>query len=230
MLEFLSFRGKASATANERHERKLRLFAVSCCYGIWKWMPDERCRRGGETAEKQADGLVSEQELEVARNEAGEATDFFVGKATYLSESARAAWYALLDPGFMWVGDVVRSAVRFSASDRVDGYRFSLDTDSEEVGTATLSENTRQIGLLRDIYGNPFCPARIDPVWLTWRGNRIPNLATAIYDDRAFDRLPVLADALEDAGCTEPDLLGHLRGPGPHVRGCWPVDLLLAKS
>jgi hypothetical protein len=52
----------------------------------------------------------------------------------------------------------------------------------------------------------------------------------AIYDERAFDRLPVLADALEDAGCADADLLGHLRGPGPHVRGCWAVDLILGKS
>jgi hypothetical protein len=58
----------------------------------------------------------------------------------------------------------------------------------------------------------------------------IPKLAQAIYDDRAFDRLPVLADALEDAGCTDPDFLGHLRGPGPHVRGCHIVDLLLGRE
>jgi hypothetical protein len=55
-------------------------------------------------------------------------------------------------------------------------------------------------------------------------------LAQAIYEDRAFDRLPVLADALEDAGCTNSDLLGHLRGPGPHARGCWVLDLLLGKE
>jgi hypothetical protein len=68
------------------------------------------------------------------------------------------------------------------------------------------------------------------PVWLCWHGGTIPKLAQAIYDERAFDRLPVLADALEEAGCTDADLLGHLRGPGPHVRGCWALDLLLGKG
>jgi hypothetical protein len=230
MLDFLSFRCKANATAKERDERKLRLFSVACCYGVWDWMPDQRSRMGVETAEKQADGLVSEQELQVARNEAGEVNDFFVGKATYLSESARAAWYALNDPYFMWVSDVVRSAVRFSVSDQVDGYRFSLDTDSEEVRAATLRENARQLGLLRDIYGDPFYPAQVDPVWLAWQGGTIPDLAQTIYDCRAFDRLPMLADALDDAGCTSLDFQVHCREPGPHVRGCWVLDLLLNKK
>jgi hypothetical protein len=57
----------------------------------------------------------------------------------------------------------------------------------------------------------------------------VPKLAASIYEQRAFDRLPVLADALEEAGCTDADILGHLRGPGPHVRGCWAVDLILGK-
>jgi hypothetical protein len=58
----------------------------------------------------------------------------------------------------------------------------------------------------------------------------VPKLARSIYDTRDFDRLAVLADALEDAGCTDAELLGHLRGPGPHVRGCWALDKVLGKS
>jgi hypothetical protein len=85
--------------------------------------------------------------------------------------------------------------------------------------------------LLRCVFGNPFRPTPpIDPGWLGWNGGTVRKLAEAIYDGRAFDRLPVLADALEDAGCTDPELLGHLRGPGPHARGCWSVDLLLGKE
>jgi hypothetical protein len=55
-------------------------------------------------------------------------------------------------------------------------------------------------------------------------------MAQAIYNERGFDRLPILGDALEDAGCTDRDILDHCRGPGPHVRGCWAVDLLLGKG
>lgn len=79
----------------------------------------------------------------------------------------------------------------------------------------------------RCIFGNPFRPVALDP---GWRTEAVVGLATGIYADRAFARLPVLADALEDAGCANADVLGHCRGPGPHARGCWVVDLLLGKT
>jgi hypothetical protein len=65
---------------------------------------------------------------------------------------------------------------------------------------------------------------------LTWNHAAVLAIARHIYDDRAFHDLPIMADALEDAGCTNADLLAHCRGPGPHVRGCWVVDLMLGKS
>ncbi len=85
----------------------------------------------------------------------------------------------------------------------------------------------QQANLLRDIFGNPFHPVALDPAWRT---EAVVALARAVYDDRAFDRLPVLADALEDAGCADADVLAHCRGDGPHVRGCWVVDLILGKA
>ncbi len=84
--------------------------------------------------------------------------------------------------------------------------------------------------LIRDIFGNLFFNAVAAPEWLAWNFGTVPTLAQSIYDDRAFDRLPILADALEDAGCTNAAILNHCRGPGPHVRGCWVVDLLLGKE
>ena len=66
--------------------------------------------------------------------------------------------------------------------------------------------------------------------WLQWDGGTVPNMARAVYEERAFDRLPVLADALEEAGCSEAGLLTHLRGAGPHARGCWAVDRILGKG
>ena len=83
--------------------------------------------------------------------------------------------------------------------------------------------------LVREIFGNLFRPVNVNPAWLVWNDGTIPKLAQSIYDDRAFDRLPVLADALEEAGCTNAEILEHCRGPGPHVRGCWVVDLVLGK-
>jgi hypothetical protein len=81
--------------------------------------------------------------------------------------------------------------------------------------------------LIRDVFGNPFRPVTFDP---SWQSPTVLSLAQGIYEDRAFDRLPILADALADAGCDDAELLGHLRGPGPHVRGCWALDLILGKE
>jgi hypothetical protein len=84
-----------------------------------------------------------------------------------------------------------------------------------------------QAGLLRDIFGNPFRSVTTNPTWLTFN---VVALAEGIYADRAFDRLPILADALQDAGCANPEVLSHCRDGGVHVRGCWVVDLLLGKG
>jgi hypothetical protein len=88
-------------------------------------------------------------------------------------------------------------------------------------------ERRAQADLVREIWGNPFRPVSVPAAWLKWNDGVVPSLARSIYDERAFDRLPVLADALEDAGCRNEHLLGHLRSPGPHVRGCWALDRLL---
>jgi hypothetical protein len=89
------------------------------------------------------------------------------------------------------------------------------------------SECSEQCHLLRDIFGNPFRPVCVDSAWLA---STVLSLATGIYQERAFDRMPILADALQDAGCDNEDILNHCRQPGEHVRGCWVVDLLLGKS
>lgn len=88
-------------------------------------------------------------------------------------------------------------------------------------------EEQSQTTLLRDIFGNPFRPVTFDP---RWRTSDVVGLAQAIYDDKAFERMPILADALMDAGCEEEQIIAHCRGDGPHVRGCWVVDLVLEKE
>jgi hypothetical protein len=101
-----------------------------------------------------------------------------------------------------------------------------LSAASAILQSAEARERERQCHLLRDIVGNPFRPVGIDPLWLSWRDGTIPKIAQTIYEERAFDRLPILADALVDAGCTNEDILKHCREAGEHVRGCWVVDLL----
>jgi hypothetical protein len=103
---------------------------------------------------------------------------------------------------------------------------------------ALVLEKKEQADLARDIFGNPFrAPPAINPAWLTWNDGLVQKLAQAAYEERVLPaghldpaRLAVLADALEDAGCTDADLLEHLRGPRRHVRGCWAIDHLTGKG
>lgn len=88
-------------------------------------------------------------------------------------------------------------------------------------------ENIALAHILREQLGNPFRPSRFEPAWRT---ETVLALAEGIEADRAFDRMPILADALEEAGCDERPMLDHLRGPGPHARGCWVLDLILNRE
>jgi hypothetical protein len=93
--------------------------------------------------------------------------------------------------------------------------------------TYPADELGKQAALLRDIFGDPYNPVTFDT---SWRTEAVIDLARGVYESRDFAPMPVLADALEDAGCADPDILAHCRGPGPHVRGCWVVDLVLGKA
>jgi hypothetical protein len=218
MLEFL--RGKAS-------DRKLRLFACACCRRIWHLLPDALTKEAVETAERYADGLVDQAELIGAgRHIPGyEAGINAVTNAAYLvTLDARLAVYGTSDilPSTVPSNAVQAACKRWEQSGRV------------VVVAAMRSEWEAQSARISDIFGNPFRPVSLAPAWLT---PAVRNLAQAAYDNRLLPSglldnagLAVLADALEEAGCTSADILSHLRGPGPHVRGCFVLDLLLGKE
>jgi hypothetical protein len=95
----------------------------------------------------------------------------------------------------------------------------------------------RQVTILLDIFGTLPRTVTIDPAWLAWNNSYVVTLAQAIYEQRSMPagtldpvRVAALADALEEAGCDDADILAHLRSPGAHVRGCWVVDLILGKT
>jgi hypothetical protein len=218
MLEFL--RGKAS-------DRKLRLFAVACCRRIWHWMIDKRSRRAVELAEQFADGLVSLKHLNEAASAAVEATWTLQDAmdsprpAKWTSEKLAAAMAAEMAAATETNGMVWGTSDGYGSWEEVQG--LLQDEDS-----AMASDDQGSVGtILRDILDNPFRPAIFNPACLT---PTVVSLATSIYEERAFDRMPILADALEDAGCDNADILNHCRQPGDHVRGCWAVDLLLGKQ
>jgi hypothetical protein len=122
----------------------------------------------------------------------------------------------------------------FEDEDLIFHYAYMLEGQFRVKATDSRSKVERSVrvsaghavSLLRDIAGNPI---QVVPLPAGWRTPVVLALAQAIYDERRFVELPVLADALEEAGCMDPAILGHCRGPGPHVRGCWLVDQLLGK-
>jgi hypothetical protein len=111
-----------------------------------------------------------------------------------------------------------RAAASTRLADRVPG---------DERFREQEAECEKQVRFFRDIFGNPFRPVAFDA---RWRTGDVLGVARGIYEDRAFDRMPMLADALMDAGCDSDDILNHCRGDGPHARGCWVVDLVLGKE
>jgi hypothetical protein len=118
-------------------------------------------------------------------------------------------------------------ASQYSAADLIAIAADNGDDGSSAGNAAFERELAAQCGLLRDIFGNPCRPVRLDP---RWRTPAVKALAQAFYEERRFQDLPILADALEEGGCDNAAMLSHCREPGEHVRGCWALDLLLGKT
>jgi hypothetical protein len=191
--------------------RKERLFAVACSRS--ELVQDERLDKAIGVVERCADGLATEDEVQKAWEAAtgmpsGSQRDFALavlglGERSYLGT---VLWYAERLEMAHLPGDPLRN-VNLPAHRKI--WRI-------------------QANLLRDIFGNPFRPVAVDP---SWRTSNVVSLAEAIYTDRAFDGLPVLADALQDDGCDNDLLLAHCRDPNQvHARGCWALDAILAKE
>jgi hypothetical protein len=209
MLEFL--RGRAS-------DRKLRLFAVACARRVCHLMADERSRHAVLAAELYADGLTDRDRLDRARDDAREAKRLFMPPAQVIAWRAACA-----------AQDATRHSGRSAALNcMAESSRAVNVRDTNHCDPAELQQQPR---ILRCIFGPlPFRPVTLAPGILRWNDGTVPTLAQVIYDERHFGDLPILADALLDASCTDAELFGHLRSPGPHARGCWAVDLLLAKE
>jgi len=214
LLEYLI--GRASS-------RKFRLFGCACCRRIWHLLVDERCWNAVGVAERYADGLATEEEMHLARKamvQCRTETALRPGSPAVDSWAFAAAEAVLFDTPFWNPGAASRGAFTAAWTAAEAAWRGAGEEGPE-------AEARRQLPLFRDIFENPYRPGWVDPAWQT---PQVITVAEAIYEERAFDQLPVLADAVEDAGCPDANLLEHLRGPGPHTRGCWPLNLLLGKE
>jgi hypothetical protein len=205
------------------NRRKRQLFACACVRRVWPFIEDSTCRRALIVAERFADGLASEEE----REQADEAVAHGDGRGTPYGPADLAATFAIIsDVDFADVDTVLRHPA-------VNAARFAAEASGKKP-----EEKEFQAALVRDIAGNPFrSPPCVDPAWQAWNDSTVVKLAKAVYEHRPLpdgtldrNRLAVLADALEEAGCTDAELLAHLRSPGPHVRGCFAVDAVLGKG
>jgi hypothetical protein len=195
-------------------DRKLRLFAVACCRRLWPLLADERSREAIEVAERFANGEATEAMLNAAHLTAQAAYEDVYNHSTEEHDYRPAE--AVEGATHPDIRRAVAAAARYAAG---------------AVGEGRGGEEAAQVASLRDLFGPLlFRPVTLAPEVVAWDRGALVRLAQAIHDERRFQDLPVLADALEEAGCTEPEILRHCRGPADHTPGCWVLDLLLGKE
>ena len=197
----------------KKNHRKLRLWACACCRRLGDLLADGRSWDAIAAAERLADGLANKEEVRKARDAAK-----LVPRIRQKLNGTPAEWAASA-PVFL----LHPSAADFSQTATI---RAAIALEEGGV-TARDAEEWVQFELLRDVFGNPFRPVTFDP---EWRTPTAVALARQAYDSRDYSVMPVLADALEEAGCGQADVLAHCRGDGPHARGCWVVDLVLGRK
>jgi hypothetical protein len=197
----------------KKNHRKLRLWACACCRRLDDLLADSRSQNAVAVAERLADRLAGKEEVREAREAAKRVPRIREKLRGTPAEWGASAPVFLLHP----------SAEEFSRTATV---RAAIAM--EEGGVTTRDAEQRvQFELLRDVFGNPFRPVDFDP---RWRTPTAVALAQQVYDSGDYSTMPILADALEDAGCENEDILNHCRSKGPHVKGCWVVDLVLGKG
>jgi hypothetical protein len=211
--EFLTLRErmdaieKAVLLSPQAHHRKPRLFACACARAVWNLLLDPTSQKAVTVAEKHADGWAKDEELIKAQ------TDAQRGVRNYVTTVAR------------WVADPdVWQAFRITPTATIEAYLAAHDPSVINTICAHL------LNCLEDVFGDPGNRNEVEPDWLEWHEGIVRGLAKRIYKERDFHLLPILADALEEAGCDQREIIHHCREHQDHVRGCWAIDLLLGKS
>jgi hypothetical protein len=227
MLEFV--REKVS-------KRKWSLYMCGGCRYIAHLFFDPKSQMAVEVRERYADGQAGQDEMDRAAYYAESPTFGYHFEPTFWTsypDEDRASLHRLVEMGALsssalsggeWrVNEAVRDKL-LAAAHLAEGYCHLILESIPKVDWPGPS-------LCRCVFGNPFRPpSPLPPTVLAWNDSTVRRMAQGIYDDRSFDRLPILSDALLDAGCDDEELIGHCRSEGPHVRGCWAVDRILGKE
>jgi hypothetical protein len=213
-VRLLRFLGRTAS------ERRMRLFASACCRRHASVTRGKKHLLILEANEMFADGLIDQPEM----------------------DRRRRRWFTFDGPFPLpgtWQMALACATLANTGRRKNRMERWAIEA-AEHLAQASRrpdQEKAAQVQLVYDLFGNPFRRARIGRGWLTWHDATVPKLAQTAYDERDLTsghldskRLAILADALEEAGCSSEDILAHLRGPGPHVRGCWVIDLVMRKE
>jgi hypothetical protein len=226
------YRGMIGAIGKQASSRKLGLTACALVRRVWTTFNDPRPRIAIETAEDYADFQATKPQVKAAK----QSLHAFIEdtRVQWLQDKANVPEWAWTDPEYAeWWGVSPPSGIPESVGLIqlvLKPSRVNIDTllavaQSFEI---TRVDQRHLCELLRDIFGNPFRPAPFSP---DWRTDTAAALARVMYESREFSAMPILADALQDAGCDNESILAHCRDTNQaHVRGCWVVDLLLGKE
>lgn len=208
--------GTLVSSLRNKDDRKLRLFFCGSCRSIWPFADRPILRRAVELGELFADGLVTADELAVLRQELRPGPYYSGDKVN------ATAWGAVSDGFPVWaISDAADLQLAFAAKVARDSRQRTLPPGTKD------AIRRSQVLFIRCVFGNPFHPVAFSP---EWRTDTVLTLARQMYDERDFSAMPILADALQDVECNNEEVLNHCRGPGPHVRGCWVVDLVLGRK
>jgi hypothetical protein len=189
---------------NWAHPRAPRLLSCSVCRLIWDQFTDSRSRKAIEVAEEYADGIVTLKALTAAH------------------KTERTAYEEARKPDRWHCAIAAETACPKNVMSALESVVMTVS------GTDQTAFDPLVMPMIHDVFHRRlFNPIILNP---TWRTSTVLALATGIYEEKAFDRMPILADALGDAGCDNEDILNHCRGPGPHCRGCFAIDLILGKQ
>ncbi|WP_143393384.1 hypothetical protein [Fimbriiglobus ruber] len=212
--------------------RKFRLFAIACCRQLSPFLAIPYARDAVDMAERYVDGQETMESL-IDMHEFAEQTF-----ATVLNESEPSSPMTLslaMILNTLWA-EISRHYGNIEGADYIP-LNFVSEVISqqcsdiykspEETSQSSTTGNRYLVGLVRCIFGNPFSPFNLDRANLT---SAVSSFARQMYSTKDFSPMPLLADALQEAGCTDENVLRHCRGSGPHTKGCFVVDVILEKG
>jgi len=204
---------------DEKYRRRWDLFAIACLRRFVPRITEESLSEYFDLYERAVDGLATHADVEAVWHRCLSALQDLDPQPPFVAFVPAISG----DPVDMDLEELTYACASLAEAEAA----MSPESTAMQTAMALDNEHRRWTSIRLDIFGNPFRPVAFDP---SWRTSTAVAIARGMYDSRDFSAMPILADALQDAGCEHADILDHCRSPGPHVKGCWVVDLVLGKE